>query len=77
MLFRSVRAIAGVLGVRYRVLADGEFNHTGVLVLLDADGRIVARSTKTSGTVDPQFMDRIRSALAAPRSTFHTTPRSL
>ena len=72
----DVRAIAGVLGVRYRVLADGEFNHTGVLVLLDADGRIVSRSTKTSGTVDTQFMDRIRSALAAPRSTFPTAPRS-
>ena len=60
----DVRAIAGVLGVRYRVLADGEFNHTGVLVLLDADGRIVARSSKTGGAVDPLFMDRIRAALA-------------
>ena len=71
----DVRAIAGVLGVRYRVLADGEFNHTGVLVLLDADGRIVARSSQTSGTVDPPFMDRIRSALAAPRSTSDVVPR--
>ena len=59
-----MRAIAGVLGVKYRVLADGEFNHTGVLVLLDADGRIVSRSSKTSGTVDPQFMDRVRAVLA-------------
>ena len=72
----DVRAIAGVLGVRYRVLADGEFNHTGVLVLLDADGRIVARSSKTSGSVDSQFMDRIRSALAAPRSTSDVVPRT-
>ncbi|HEU0306813.1 MAG TPA: SCO family protein, partial [Lysobacter sp.] len=32
----DVRAVAGVLGVRYRALADGEFNHTSALVLLDA-----------------------------------------
>ena len=62
----DVRAIAGMLGVKYRALADGELNHTGVLVLLDADGRIVSRSTKTSGMVDSQFMDRVRTALAAP-----------
>ena len=73
----DVRAIAGVLGVRYRVLADGEFNHTGVLVLLDADGRIVARSSKTGGTVDPPFMDRIRAALAAaPGSNSETALRT-
>ena len=60
----DVRAIAGLLGVRYRVLADGELNHTGVLVLLDADGRIVSRSAQTNGTVDPQFMQRVHLALA-------------
>ena len=62
----DVRAIAGVLGVRYRVLADGEFNHTGALVLLDADGRVVARSSKTSGLVEPQFLSRVRGVLTAP-----------
>ena len=62
----DVRAIAGVLGVRYRVLADGEFNHTGALVLLDADGRVVARSSKTSGLVEPQFLARVRGVLSAP-----------
>ena len=72
----DVRAIAGVLGVRYRVLADGEFNHTGVLVLLDADGRIVARSSKTSGAVDPTFMERVRSALAPPWPASDATARS-
>ena len=60
----DVRAIAGVLGVRYRVLDDGELNHTGVLVLLDADGRVVARSSKTSGQVDPPFLTRTRALLA-------------
>lgn len=62
----DVRAIAGLLGVRYRALPSGEFNHTGVLVLLDADGRIVSRSEKTSGTVDPQFLGHVRALLAAP-----------
>ena len=62
----DVRAIAGVLGVRYRVLADGELNHTGALVLLDADGRVVACSSKTSGRVDPQFLARTRALLAQP-----------
>ncbi|HSW08424.1 SCO family protein [Aquabacterium sp.] len=62
----DVRAIAGLLGVRYRVLADGEFNHTGVLVLLDADGRIVSRSEKTNGSVDAQFLGSVRKALAKP-----------
>jgi protein SCO1/2 len=60
----DVRAIAGVLGVRYRALADGEFNHTGAIVLLDADGRIVSRSAHTSGEVDPPFMNSVRSLLA-------------
>lgn len=64
----DVRAIAGVLGVRYRVLADGELNHTGALVLLDADGRVIASSAKTSGVVDPPFLARVRSVLARPAS---------
>ena len=60
----DVRAIAGLLGVRYRPLADGEFNHTGVLVLLDADGRIVARSSQTAGAAEPQFLRRVQAELA-------------
>jgi protein SCO1 len=60
----DLRAIAGVLGVRYRPLANGEVNHTGVLVLLDAQGRIVARSAKTSGEVEPQFLKQVRSTVA-------------
>jgi len=62
----DVRAIAGLLGVRYRQLANGEFNHTSLLLLLDRDGRIVARSSKTSGLVDAQFIGRVRGVLAQP-----------
>ena len=28
----EVRAVAGVLGIRYRLLADGEFNHSSALI---------------------------------------------
>lgn len=61
---KDVRSLAAVLGIKYRVLADGEFNHTSVLILLDADGRILAR-TETIGTKpDPEFLIAVRRALA-------------
>lgn len=62
----DLRAIAGVLGVRFRPLDDGEINHTGVLVLLDAEGRVVARSSQTSGAVDADFLKRVHALLAKP-----------
>lgn len=39
----GVRQIAAVLGLRYRKLADGNFNHSAVLTLLDPDGVIDTR----------------------------------
>lgn len=60
----DVRSVAGVLDVRYRRLSDGEFNHTSALILLDADGRIVARTEKVGSQVDPEFVAAVRSALA-------------
>jgi len=60
----QVRSVAGVLGVRYRQLADGEFNHTSVLVLLDADGRIIARSEQIGSQLDPEFLAEVRRVLA-------------
>lgn len=62
----DVRAVAGVLGIRYRRLADGEFNHGSALVLLDADGRILARTEKIGSQPDPGFVDSVRRA-AGPR----------
>jgi len=58
----DVRAVAGVLGVRYRALADGEFNHTSALVLLDADGRILARTEQMGSVPDPEFIAAVRRA---------------
>jgi protein SCO1 len=60
----AVRAAAGVLGVRYRELADGEFNHTSALLLLDADGRILARTEQVGSTPDPEFIAEVRKAAA-------------
>jgi protein SCO1/2 len=61
----DVRTVASLLGVRYRALADGDFNHTSVLVLLDADGRIVARTERVGGVPDPQFVAAVRATLQA------------
>jgi protein SCO1/2 len=60
----GVRRLAAVLGVRYRALADGEFNHTSALVLLDGDGRVLARTETLGGVPDPVFLAAVRSALA-------------
>jgi protein SCO1 len=59
----DVRSAAGVLGVRYRQLADGEFNHTSALVLLDRDGRIVTRTEKIGSVVDPEFIAAVHRVL--------------
>lgn len=61
---QDVRAIAGLLGIRYRALADGEFNHTTVLVLLDAEGRVIARTEHVGGLPDPVFLAAVRRALS-------------
>lgn len=58
----SVRAAAGVLGIHYRKLADGGFNHTSALVLLDADGRILARTEQIGSRPDPEFLAAVRKA---------------
>jgi len=60
---QDVRAIAGLLGIRYRALDDGEFNHTTVLVLLDADGRVIARTEHVGGLPDPVFLAAVRRTL--------------
>ena len=62
----DVREVAGVLGIRYRALADGEFNHTSALVLLDGEGRILARSEQMGSKPDPEFVAAVRLATATP-----------
>ena len=60
----TVRRVAAMLGVRYRALADGEFNHTSALVLLDAQGRVVARTERLGPIPDPVFLAAGKATLA-------------
>ena len=60
----GVRRTAAVLGVRYRQLADGEFNHSSQLILLDAEGRVIARTERLGAKADPDFVKQVKAALA-------------
>ncbi|MEZ5521578.1 MAG: SCO family protein [Dokdonella sp.] len=60
----NVRKLAAILGIQYRQLDGGDFNHTSVLILLDAEGRIAARS-EVMGKTDPAFVDAITKVLGA------------
>lgn len=59
----NARKIAALLGIQYRRLASGEYNHSSSIELLDAEGRIAAR-TGTLGSVDPVLVKALRQALA-------------
>ena len=59
----AVRKLAAVLGIQYRALANRDINHSTALVLLDADGRIIARSDKL-GELDPDFVAAVHKTLA-------------
>lgn len=51
----QVRPLAAALSVQYRRLPDGEFSHSTVLTLIDAQGRIRARSARI-GQLDAPFL---------------------
>ena len=59
---KDLRGIAGVFGIRYKQLPDGEFNHTTRIFLLNQDGEQVA-STDQLGRHDPVFLEAIKSVL--------------
>jgi protein SCO1 len=54
----QVRELSAVLGLQYRQLPGGDFNHSSELILLDADGRMAAR-TSVIGRLDPAFVKAI------------------
>ena len=58
----DVRSIAGVLGIKYKQLPDGEFNHSTKIILLDREGRQIAM-TQQLGRHDPQLLEAIRASL--------------
>lgn len=61
----ATRQLAALLGVQYRPLPDGDFNHSSELLLLDEEGRIVAR-TSIIGRIDPDFVQAIEKTLHTP-----------
>jgi protein SCO1 len=60
----TARKVAAVLGVQYRRLANGEFNHSTTIDLLDRQGRIAARSGKL-GPADPALVSAVHKVVAA------------
>jgi len=61
---RDVRKLAAALDIQYRALANGDINHSSALVLLDAQGRIIARTDRI-GAIDADFIAAVKKALAA------------
>ncbi len=59
----GVRKLAAVLDVQYREVGNGDFNHSSVITLLDADGRIVARSDRM-GELDSALVTAVQHAIA-------------
>jgi protein SCO1 len=62
----EVRKLAAALGIQYRKLPDGEFNHATVITLLDPDGRSLARSSAITRP-DDDFLQTLRGATMLPR----------
>ncbi|MBP7369879.1 MAG: SCO family protein [Arenimonas sp.] len=60
---QDVRSIAALLNIRYRQLEGGDFNHTSVLILIDAQGRIVARTEKMGTQPEPEFLVAVHKLL--------------
>jgi protein SCO1/2 len=54
----DVRKLAAVLGVRFRKLPDGEFNHSTVITLLNGNGVRVISSNQL-GQTDPALLKKI------------------
>lgn len=60
----DVRSIAAVLGIQYRELGEGDFNHSSIVTLLDREGRIVA-NTQQVLRADEEFLAKLRAQIGA------------
>lgn len=60
----DARKIAALLGFSYRRQANGDYDHSLLITLLDGEGRIVASTAKLHG--DTQFQHALDAATAAP-----------
>ena len=59
---KTTRKLAAVLGVQYRALPNGDFNHSTDLILLDAQGRIAGRTAQL-GSADPSFVKSVKATV--------------
>ncbi len=63
---KDVRKLAGVLGVQFRQLKSGEFNHSTLIVLLDPQGVELARTDNITKP-DANFIKAVLKATEAPK----------
>jgi protein SCO1/2 len=63
---KAVRELAAALGVRYRRDASGGFDHSAIITILDADGRIVAQQPDAQANTE-EMVKKI-TALVIPAS---------
>lgn len=63
---KEVRKLAGVLGVQFRQLKNGEFNHSTLIILIDAQGIELARTDNITKT-DANFIKAVLKATEVPK----------
>jgi len=56
-----VRKLAAVLHIQYKLLSNGDYNHSTALILLDDNGRILGQTSKLGG-VDNEFLKLVQHA---------------
>jgi protein SCO1 len=64
----SVRKIAAVLGIQYRKLPDGGYNHSSIVTLLNADGDIEYQSS-VLGSADPELLAALKRITSTARAS--------
>lgn len=63
---KDVRKLAAVLGIKYKQLPNGDFNHTTVIKLLGPQGVPLAHTSQL-GVLDKQFLQILRKKTAVER----------
>lgn len=54
-----VRKLAATLHIQYKLLPNGDYNHSTALILLDGEGRIIGRTAKL-GEADAEFLKLVQ-----------------
>ncbi|HLX17255.1 MAG TPA: SCO family protein [Bradyrhizobium sp.] len=62
---KAVRELAAVLGVRYRRDASGGFDHSAIITILDADGKIVVQQPDVQANTE-EMVKKLTTLFDAP-----------